>query len=114
MNDEPTSGGGFLSRLWRGELALALAFWLCFFLVQGLATVLLGYAEGWPLLLSRSLALLILAYLVVAAIGVWRSSARYQGLWVWSLLAKGAVLLFFAQLALLVPAAIGAVSAAFE
>ena len=111
--DDNAPTGGFFARLWRGELGLVIAFWLCFFLVQGLATVLLGYADAWPFLVSGPLALLILAYLVVAAIGVWRASARYEGLWLWSLLAKGAVLLFFAQLATLVPAAFTAIGAAF-
>lgn len=83
-----------LHRLWKGELALADAFWnwavlggiavnvatsvLFLFLVMAdrpLAALVLGYALSMP-------------YNVVVAVGVWRSADRYPGERRWADLAR--------------------------
>ena len=85
-----------LSKLWHGEHTLRRTFWL-YFIVGQWAFMLLLMLISLPvfLLFRQSLlpvmgvfALLILGYLFMAMVGVWRSAKRYDGSLAWALLAK--------------------------
>lgn len=76
---------GTLGRLWRGELALADAFWN-WAVIGGLAvnvTTSLGFLA--LLTAGQTIAALVVGYglsvpyNILAAVGVWRSAARYAG-----------------------------------
>lgn len=85
-----TPGSSCLARLWRGEYPLRYTFWGAFFAVFFTVNILIALFPG-PLLrliipptaagVGVILAgyLVYAAYLVVCAVGVWRSAARYQG-----------------------------------
>ena len=112
MSDDRASVGNVFPRLWRGELGLARTFWFYFFLVSALANILVDVIEKGPVLLSGPFVFLVLAYLVFAAIGVWRASDRYKGPPGWGFLAKVVVGLFFLQLLTVALAAVDVVSSA--
>ena len=74
-----------LGRLWRGELALADAFW-SWAVLGGLAvnlatTALLLYliTEDRPIAALIGGYVLSVPYNVIVAVGVWRSAERYEG-----------------------------------
>jgi hypothetical protein len=74
-----------LRALWAGELPLGEAFWtfaIGIGLLVNLAThvlflALITFDRPWPELVAAYL--LSVPYNIVAAVGVWRSAARYQG-----------------------------------
>ena len=74
-----------IQALWRGETALAHAFWtvtiLYGTLINLLATGLMfaALAAGLPSLLAVSLHFLPLPYNVMALLAVWRSARLYEG-----------------------------------
>jgi hypothetical protein len=74
-----------LVQLWHGDLALGRAFWE-YTIVYGTLANLLATAAAFaaivadgPVLLAVVLFLLPLPYNFTAALGVWRSAARYAG-----------------------------------
>ena len=88
-------------RLWRGELPLFTAFWVyvCAYgvllnlLFTGLALVLyLTFDLGLPALIAH---LAPMAYLLVAAVGTWRSADRYTGPPLFAYLARLGLFLVF-------------------
>ncbi len=83
-----------LCRLWRGELALADAFW-SWAVVGGLAINLATSAALLVLIMDdRPIAALIAGYApsvpynVIVSVGVWRSAERYSGERRWAELAR--------------------------
>ena len=108
----------WIGRLWRGEYSLDKAFWvfgilisvLWHFATKFLAVVLLvlmlfiGFSGpsapngllGGSLFILAAMAVITLAYEVLAGVGIWRSANRFQGNAVYSLLARGVVVLYFA------------------
>lgn len=86
-------------RLWQGEVPLALAYWVFGVLVP---------VPLWQVLLhlpphtaaSGIAAAGLLAYLVFSWVAIWRAANRYTGPKVWAALARIAVLLSAAALAL--------------
>ena len=83
-----------LRRLWRGELALADAFW-SWAVLGGLAINLATSAALLVLIMQDRPILAFIAgyapsvpYNVVVAVGVWRSAARYSGERRWADLAR--------------------------
>jgi hypothetical protein len=90
-----------LTDLWRGQLSLAVTFWL--FGVAALASlealfVYLGLAHPTGTLGVRA-ALTLLAlnaatavYWIFVSVAIWRSAGAYEGPQLWSLLARGLVI----------------------
>ncbi|MHB8743850.1 MAG: zinc finger Ran-binding domain-containing protein [Sulfuricaulis sp.] len=93
-----------IKRLWRGEVSLIHAFWL--YGVIGI--LLLAAVSGflWKrvllfgdvgvtgmLFLTLLLIIINVAYLVIVAIGIWRSALQYSGRRAWSYLARGVIVL---------------------
>ncbi|MBT6443255.1 MAG: hypothetical protein HOK61_12580 [Alphaproteobacteria bacterium] len=81
-------------RLWRGELALADAFWN-WAAVGGLAVNLVSSAAFLFLIMAEQPVVAALAgyvfsvpYNIVVVVGVWRSAARYDGEQKWADLAR--------------------------
>lgn len=83
-----------ICRLWRGELALADAFWtwtvfggLLVNLVSG-ALFLFLIMSGYPVPAFIAGYAVAVPYNVVATVGVWRSAGRYTGDRFWADLAR--------------------------
>lgn len=93
-----------LADLWRGQLSLAVTFWLFGVAVmaalEGLF-VYLGLAHpssglGIRAALSfMALNLVTAAYWVFVSIAIWRSAGAYEGPQLWALLARGLVLAIY-------------------
>lgn len=85
-----------LRRLWGGEVSLPIAFWINGVAVLIAATLILrvvlmrlamaGVADF--LFISTGVAAIARSHQVLAAVGVWRSAARYAGPKVWPILAR--------------------------
>lgn len=102
----------WIGKLWRGEIPLRKAFWIFGVTISFVAAVvskvivqlimvafLLGQMTVNPALLLPLTALWSLAvmgYEVIAAVGIWRSSERYQGGSGFPLFCRGAIALFAA------------------
>ena len=90
----------WIGRFWRGEVALARAFWeytlgwgtLAHAVATGLAYGL--HAGGAPLWLAATIFFLAAPYTVLATVGVWRSADRYNGPSNWAHAARIGVLLW--------------------
>lgn len=83
---------GFAGRLWRGEVSLAVTFWIFFAVVTGFFRML----EGAPAATggTSSLALALgLAYYAFITVAVWRSSLKYRGPAIYPILAQGVVVI---------------------
>jgi hypothetical protein len=86
-------------RLWRGEVAMARAFWeyaLAYGSLANLITTMLALAvlmSGLPVL-AVAIFLLPLPYNVLMIVAVWRSAGRYHGAPMWATLARGAVVVW--------------------
>ncbi len=90
-----------LKELWRGQLPLELAFWR-YAITYGLAlnvaataAALVAIVLDAPIAIAVIVHLLPIPYSVVAAVGVWRSAARYSGSPVNATVAKTGVLAWF-------------------
>ena len=89
-----------LTRLWRGELSLARAFWdfaIFYGSVANLTTTIAAFgalASGLPAPIAVGLFLLPLPYNVAVVVGVWRSAERYEGPAKWAHSARIAVVLW--------------------
>lgn len=76
---------GPLLRLWRGEIELGRAFWeyaIGYGALANLVATIAAFATivaNGPVALAVVLFLLPVPYNVAAAVGVWRSAARYRG-----------------------------------
>lgn len=88
--DGSPAGKSRLLRLWRGEYPLRYAFWRSFFAVFFTVNVLIALFPGvlLRLILPPTAAavgvilaayLVYAAYLVICAVGVWRSASGYRG-----------------------------------
>ena len=83
-----------LRRLWRGELALADAFWS--WAVLGGLAINLATSAGLLVLIMQDRPILAfiagyaasVPYNVIVSVGVWRSAARYRGERRWADLAR--------------------------
>ena len=89
-----------LLRLWRGDYPLPRAFWDHAIIYGSLANLTatiaaLGLlATNAPGLLALAIFLIPAPYNLVAAVGVWRSAARYRGPPVWANAARIAVIIW--------------------
>ena len=87
-------------RLWRGDLPLPRAFWDHAIIYGSLANLVttiaaLGVlAANGPGLLALAVFLLPAPYNLMAAVGVWRSAARYRGPTIWANAARIAVIIW--------------------
>ena len=86
----PRAVGRFVRKLWRGDYGLARTFWGLWISVSIAAGLLLGSLSGGE---AALLGLLQFGYTVVVLVGIWRAATRYEGLKIWSILAKASVLL---------------------
>jgi hypothetical protein len=107
----------WIGQLWRGEYSLGKAFWVfgilisvlwyfvTKFLSMALLVLMLLIGFGGPSadgLLAGSLsilfamAVLTLAYEVLAGVGIWRSAGKFPGKSAYAVFARGAVALYFA------------------
>jgi hypothetical protein len=86
-------------RLWRGELALGITFWLFgfgggLFLGLPLFAAILALTdvpdETSALIFVAALGF-FLVYLIWVSVGIWRSASRYQGDSIWIVCAKSTV-----------------------
>ena len=86
-----------VARLWRGEVPLRTAFWeyaVVYGLVINVISVggaLINHALGGPIVVTSALFLLHDPYMLLVAVAVWRSAARYSGHRLWADLARAAV-----------------------
>lgn len=83
---------GFVGRLWRGEVSLAVTFWIFFAVVTGFFRML----EGAPAAgggTSGTAFAVSLAYYAFITVAVWRSSLKYRGPAVYPILAQGVMVL---------------------
>jgi hypothetical protein len=100
MTDQAAVPGSLTSRLWRGEVPLAIAFWrygmLWGTLINVLATIatLALVAEGAPLAAWLAVHFLPLPYNFLVVVGVWR--ARDTESWAQATIAIWATFLTFA------------------
>jgi hypothetical protein len=107
----------WIGQLWRGEIALSRAFWKFGVLVPVILVIAFGVlswavlifmsfflfagpsAPGWlggaPFVILAMM-VLVLAYQVIACVGVWRSAGKYSGKPIYSALARGVLALFLA------------------
>jgi hypothetical protein len=108
----------WIGQLWRGEIALSRAFWIFGVLVP-IILVIVAIVLSWAVMILLlffafsgpgapeglsdgvvvvlvAMAVLTLAYQVVACVGVWRSAERYSGKPIYSILARGALALYLA------------------
>jgi hypothetical protein len=88
------------ARLWRGDVALAHAFWQCAIVYGSLLNLLTTIAAFALLSAGAAIPLVVLAHLlplpynVLAVVGVWRSAANYRGDALWASLARVAVIIW--------------------
>jgi hypothetical protein len=79
------SAANHVTRLWRGELPLASAFWnwavFGAFAVNGTTTLLflILLMNGLPLAALLAGHVVSVPYNILVAVGVWRSAGRYKG-----------------------------------
>jgi hypothetical protein len=83
---EPTN---FFSKLAKGELGLAKTYWLYGVLVGIVVSIISNVITSIGGLIILMLA--HTAYSIPVLMGIWRASSKYQGLKVWAILAKVAV-----------------------
>ena len=94
-----------LSKLWKGELRLAEAFWL-WGIVGTLALSIAGQlllsrllVSGWiasVLLFTYFLTAVGISYVVFVSVGIWKSAGRYIGLKLWPWASRAVVVAFAA------------------
>jgi hypothetical protein len=88
----------YAARLWRGDVALARAFWQCAIAYGSLLNLMTTIAAFALLAAGAAIPWVVLAhffpvpYNVLAVVGVWRSAARYRGDALWAGLARVAVI----------------------
>lgn len=100
---EETNKINFVIRLFKGDISLAITYWVFGALIGGVgARIILAIIEfnylnlavaksGWILL--QSVYWSIIAYSVFILISIWRSASKYKGDFIWTVLAKIAVIL---------------------
>lgn len=79
-----------LSRLWNGEISLPVTYWIWGVVgnrVTFAAVLVAGDSFASPLFMVGVVAC-YLAYFVVTAVAIWRSSARYRGPRIWADLSR--------------------------
>ena len=74
-------------KLWKGEVALVVAYWAYGVLGNIALRVLAIFAPPLPVV-QIPLVCLALAYLIVTSVGIWRSAGRYSGQKIWAVLAR--------------------------
>lgn len=103
----------WLKRFWNGELPLASAFWLYGVVVNVVITFvgpfllfpLVAMGGGGSQALALAVGALIVAYQILAVVGIWRSAGRHAGRAVWAVAARVAALAFLVWLAVGIGAA---------
>jgi hypothetical protein len=84
----------------RGQLSLPKSFWIGGVLLVAVLYVLGYFLASWcacsanhrlALTVAVSFGLLLVGYQLLASIGIWRASIRYEGLALWKWLARGAI-----------------------
>lgn len=94
-----------IAKLWNGRYGLAKTYWL-WGVAAGLAwsIALSLFAPESPVALAAMC--MAVAYNIVTSVGIWRAAGAYQGPKVWAILARVAVALGMAWLALMAVAVI--------
>ena len=97
-----------LGKLWRGEYALPVAFWVFYcvglfaaYLVAGIFLFLSRTIDAHQIALGMAF-VLVCAYWLAATVGVWRSARPYwtSPIWmqrIWAALARGVVAVWFVK-----------------
>lgn len=83
----------FLNKLLRGDYGLWKTFWLFGFLPRWVMNSIIAIAGS---ALDDKIAIIFLVglvYEVIVSIGTWRAADKYEGSWVWSMLAKTAIVI---------------------
>ena len=93
----------FIIRLFKGDVSLAVTYWVFGMLIGGvgarilLAAIEFNYSQlamnKNGLLLVQSFYWIIMAYSAFILISIWRSAGKYEGSFIWSGLARAAVIL---------------------
>lgn len=86
----PRAVGTFVRKVWRGDYGLARTFWGLGLGVSIAVGLLLSSLGGGEAVL---VGVLHLGYTVVVLVGIWRAATQYEGLKIWSILAKASVVL---------------------
>ena len=87
----------YFSDFFEGKLSLPHSYWIfgiVYSLVVGLVIAIFVIGLGMP---DRTVNVLAFPWLIYIAVGVWRSSDKYKGPKIWSILAKIAVVLSVIQ-----------------
>lgn len=97
----------YIRKLWRGDVSLVVTFWVWYIflslIVSVIHDVVVLWLSGYPaivLVVVVLLDLMILLYLVFITVAVWRSATKYQGKYIWELLAKTLIAFGWARMIL--------------
>lgn len=90
-SQQVSSENGLFSKLINGDLGLAKTYWLYGVLVGLFVNLIAGAITSTSFLII--LVIIYTAYEIPVLIGIWRAAGKYQGLKVWAVLAKIAVIL---------------------
>ena len=102
QHSRPVPSGAVISphSLWRGEIGLAITYWVFWVLGSCVIYMIAGaltaaITSGVVLVLGR---LTAVSYAVFVSVAIWRSAGLYQGPRLWAVLARVAVVLGAVQL----------------
>jgi hypothetical protein len=87
----------YFANFWNGELSLLVSYWVFGVLISigvGFSLVFFSILIGLP---ETIWGILILPWTLFWAVGCWRSSDKYKGLTLWSVLAKISIVLSVIQ-----------------
>ncbi|MBT5781583.1 MAG: hypothetical protein HOI03_00295 [Candidatus Marinimicrobia bacterium] len=87
----------YFTNFWNGDLSLLVSYWVFGVLISigvGFSLVLFAILVGFP---ESIWGMLILPWTLFWAVGCWRSSDKYKGLTLWSVLAKISIVLSVIQ-----------------
>lgn len=87
----------YFNKFWDGELSLPVSYWLFGFVYPFLIGFFCFFVGTIIGISENVLILLILPWTIFWAVGCWRSSDRYKGLMLWSVLAKISIVLSVVQ-----------------
>jgi hypothetical protein len=84
--NENNTERGFFRKLSNGDFGLAKTYWLYNVLVSVVANILMKLIVSIEL--SAFMLVAMIAYSIPSLIGLWKSSSKYKGSKIWSVLAK--------------------------
>jgi hypothetical protein len=87
---EKAASTNILTRLWDGDLSLAVTFWIWIFSANIICNALFFYIliTFESKILAQLIFLPAAIYFVVAYVGLWRSANKYKGRKIWASLAR--------------------------